>query len=643
VSEIVEAEVAGFCRLGSPAAAVSSADEELVQVSSSTKDRTVFRLIRELIRPHRWQLVVILLAMLVETAMSLAGPWPLKIIIDNVVGNHKMTPWLDHLIRPMLDGGGRLQVAGLAALAFVVIALLGAIATYIDNYYTESVGQWVANDLRLRTYHHLQRLSLGYYDTHQTGNLLSTMTTDIQTIQGFASSSTLDILVDIFTIIAMLGLMFWLNWDFTLIALAVTPFLLFFVSRFKKAVKKATHQVRKEQAEIVAVVQQGLESMRVVKAFGRQDMKLRELEEVSHATVDAALAARRVKSLLSPMVTVIVALCTGVVLWRGSSLILKGVMTVGALTVYLSYLSKFFKPVKDLATTTNAIAQAGVGVDRIRAILDTDTIIPDKADAIEPRFIKGEIVFDHVAFGYSVDATVLGDVSFHIEPGQFVGIVGPTGSGKSTVVSLIPRFYDPTGGRVLIDGRDVRDYRLHGLREQVGYVLQDTVLFRGTILENIAFGKPGATRAEIVEAARLANADEFIAHMPKGYDTMVGERGLTLSGGQRQRIGIARVMVRNSPILLLDEPTAALDSESEKLVIDALEKLMKGRTVITIAHRLSTIRDADQIIVIAGGVVAESGTHDQLMTLGKIYAELHHTQFDDASATAGAKDSPNLG
>jgi subfamily B ATP-binding cassette protein MsbA len=418
-----------------------------------------------------------------------------------------MTPWLDHLIRPMLDGGGRLQVAGLAALAFVVIALLGAIATYVDNYYTESVGQWVANDLRLRTYHHLQRLSLGYYDTHQTGNLLSTMTTDIQTIQGFASSSTLDILVDVFTIVAMLGLMFWLNWDFTLIALAVTPFLLFFVSRFKKAVKKATHQVRKEQAEIVAVVQQGLESMRVVKAFGRQDMKQRELEEVSHATVDAALAARRVKSLLSPMVTVIVALCTGVVLWRGAALILKGVMTVGALTVYLSYLSKFFKPVKDLATTTNAIAQAGVGVDRIRAILDTDTIIPDKADAIDPRFIKGGIVFDHVAFGYFVDAKVLGDVSFHIEPGQFVGIVGPTGSGKSTVVSLIPRFYDPTAGRVLIDGRDVRDYRLHGLRDQVGYVLQDTVLFRGTILENIAFGKPGATRDEIVEAARLANAD----------------------------------------------------------------------------------------------------------------------------------------
>ncbi len=272
----------------------------------------------------------------------------------------------------------------------------------------------------------------------------------------------------------------------------------------------------------------------------------------------------------------------------------------------------------------------------MRAILDTDTILPERSDAIEPRFLKGDIVFDHVAFGYSEDAPVLKDVSFHIEPGQLVGIVGPTGGGKSTVVSMIPRFYDPTNGVVKIDGRDVRAYKISALRDQIGYVLQDTVLFHGTILQNIAFGRPSATRDEIVDAARLANADEFIARMPKGYDTMVGERGSTLSGGQRQRIGIARVMVRNSPILLLDEPTAALDSESEKFVIEALERLMKGRTVITIAHRLSTIRDADQIIVISGGVVAESGTHDQLMTRNGIYAELHRTQFDDVSSKASS-------
>jgi len=592
----------------------------------------MIRLIRELLRPYRGQLVIILLAMLVETASSLASPWPLKVIIDNVVGNHKLPHGLDEIVRPMLEHGNKLRVAGLAAFAFVLIALLGALASYIDNYYTESVGQWVANDLRLKTYHHLQRLSLGYYNTHETGTLLSTITTDIATIQDFASSSTLNILVDMLTIVSMLGLMFWLNWDFTLIAVAVTPFMLFFISRFKKAVKKATHEVRKEQADIVAVVQQGLESMQVVKAFGRQDMEQQALADVSHATVAAALKARRVKSMLSPIVTITVAFCTAIVLWRGAALILAEAMTVGALTVYLSYLSEFFKPVKDLATTTNAIAQAAVGVERVQAILETDTILPEREDAFEPRFLKGEIAFEHVAFGYLEDEPVLKDVNFTIEAGQLVGVVGPTGSGKSTVVSLIPRFYDVTSGTVKIDGRDVRDYKVNPLRDQIGYVLQDTVLFHGTILENIAFGRPNATRQEIVDAAKLANADEFIARMPKGYDTMVGERGSTLSGGQRQRIGIARVMVRNSPILLLDESTAALDSESEKLVIEALERLMKGRTVIMIAHRLSTIRDADKIIVISGGIVAESGNHDQLMALNGIYADLHRTQFDVTAA-----------
>ena len=592
----------------------------------------MFQFARDLVKPYRGTLVIVLLAMLVETVMSLATPWPLKIILDNVIGNHKMSPWLHRLLGPLLESGHKLHVAALAALAFVLIALLGAVASYIDNYYTESVGQWVAHDLRMRTYHHLQRLSLGYYNTHQIGTILSTMTADIQTIQGFASSSTLNILVDLLTIVCMLGLMFWLNWDFTLIAVAVTPFLLLFVSRFKKAVKKATHEVRREQSEIVAVVQQGLESMQVVQAFGREETEQELLKEVSNATVSAALKARSVKSLLSPVVTVTVAACTAIVLWRGAALILSRAMTIGELTVYLAYLSKFFKPVKDLATMTNAIAQASVGAERVRGILDTDSIIPERPDGLEPAALTGEIEFEHVAFGYDSNAPVLQDVSFKIKPGQFVGIVGPTGSGKSTVVSLIPRFYDAHAGSIKIDGKDIRDFKLKPLRDQIGYVLQDTVLFRGTILENISFGRPDASRDEIIEAAKLADADEFISRMPQGYETMVGERGATLSGGQRQRIGIARVMVRNSPILLLDEPTAALDSESEKLVIGALERLMKGRTVITIAHRLSTIRSADQIIVVSGGVVAESGSHDDLMALDRIYAGLHRTQFETRSA-----------
>ena len=588
-------------------------------------------LIRQLVRPYRGTLTIILVAMMVETAMSLAAPWPLKIIIDNVAGGHRLPLWLRNAIGPVLGTESKMRVAFLAAGAAVLITVIGAIAGYVDSYFTESAGQYIAHDLRVRTFHHLQRLSLSYYDTHQVGAMLSTITTDIQTIQAFASSSTLGILVDVLTIVSMLALMFWLNWNFTLIALAVTPFLLFFVFRFKKAIKKAMQAVRTRQADIVEVVEQALESMPVIKAFDGQRMEEEQLAKVSSGVVKAALAARRVKSLLSPLVAAVVSLCTAIVMWQGAYLILAGTMTVGALTVYLSYLTKFFKPVKDLATTTNAIAQAAVGVERIRAILETDTVIPEREDAVEPRNIKGEIIFHHVAFAYAQNSPVLKDVSFFVKSGQRVGIVGPTGGGKSTIVSLIPRFYDVSAGQVIIDGHDVREYKLHALRDHIGYVLQDTVLFRGTILENIAFGRPSATRTEIVEAARLANADEFIARMPRGYETWVGERGMTLSGGQRQRIGIARVMVRNSPILLLDEPTAALDAESERLVMDALERLMKGRTVITVAHRLATIRDADQIIVISGGIAMERGTHQELIARNGIYAALYRTQFDSVA------------
>src|SRR5262245_50102531 len=595
------------------------------------------RLVLELIRPYRGWLTIVFAAMLVETVMSLAAPWPLKIIIDNVVGTHKSLEWLAWMHNLPL-GESKMRLAALAAIGAVLIAALGAVASYIDNYYTESVGQWVANDLRLKVYDHLHHLSLTYYDTHQTGTLLSTITDDVSTIQDFTSSTTLTMLVDLLTIIGILGVMFWLNWDFALIAVGVTPFLLWFVARFKKAVKKATHEVRLRQSDIVGVVQQGLESMRAVKAFGRQDLEEERLSEASRATVDAALKARRVKSLLSPVVAVTVSFCTAFVLWRGASLILAGVMAVGALTVFLAYLNKFFKPVQDLAKMANTIAQASVGLERIRAILDTDTTIPQRPDAREPETFRGEIVFDQVAFAYNAEAPVLREVTFSIAPGQRVGIVGPTGGGKSTVVSLIPRFYDPTGGRVHIDGVDLRDYTLQGLRNQIGFVLQDTVLFRGTVRDNIVYGRPDATQDQIIAAAKLANADEFIARMPHGYDTIVGERGSTLSGGQRQRIGIARAVIRNSPILILDEPTAALDTESEKLVMEALERLMEGRTVITIAHRLSTIRDADKIIVLKDGVVAEEGTHDELLACGGIYAELSRIQSEPALSPTGTSE-----
>jgi subfamily B ATP-binding cassette protein MsbA len=583
------------------------------------------RLIAGLLAPYRSWIVVIFVAMLIETAMTIAAPWPLKIVIDNVVGSHKPPEWI-HWFRFLSLEHDKLELAAAAAAAMLAIAVIGAVATYVDNYYTESVAQWVAYDLRLRVYDHLQRLSLGYYDSHQTGVITSTLIDDVKTVQAFASSGTLDILVDLLTIAGMVGIMLWLEWDFALIAIGVAPLLLFFVARVNKAVKKATHEVRRRQADIMAVVQQGLESIRVVKAYGRQDMEEARLAAASRVTVEAALAARRVKSLVSPVVGIVAAGCTAYVLWRGAGLILRDAMTVGALTVFLAYMSKFFKPVQDLAKMSNTIAQTAVAIERVKAILDADEIVPERPDARSPGALRGEIAFEGVAFAYDPKAPVLKDVNVKIAPGQFVGIVGPTGGGKSTVVSMVPRFYDPSKGRVLIDGVDLKDLKLAELRDQVGFVLQDTVLFRGTIHDNIAYGRPDATDAEIAEAAKLANADEFIGKMPDGYNTMVGERGLTLSGGQRQRIGIARAIVRNAPILILDEPTAALDTESEKLVIEALQRLMKGRTVLTIAHRLSTIRDAHKIIVLKDGVVAEEGTHGELVARNGIYAELYRVQ-----------------
>ncbi len=576
-------------------------------------------------RPYRKLVIVILLAMLLETLIGLATPWPLKIIIDNVVGHHALPGWLGWM-NSFFPAENGMQLAGVAAISFIVITALGSLGAMLDNYYNEKVAQYVANDLRSKMYHHLQHLSLSYYDSHQTGKLLSTITADVSTIQDFSSSTLLNILVDALTIIGMIGIMFYLDSDFTLVALAVTPFLLFFVARFKKAMKKATREVRKDQSSMFVVMQQGLESIRAVNAFGRQDFEESKLNTVSLETVNAALKARRVKSILSPVVAITVSVCTAFVLWRGANLVLNGAMTVGALTVFLWYMSKFFSPVQDLAKMTSTVAQVTVALERVQSILDANTIIPEKPGAKNPGNLKGDIVFENVCFAYDPESPVISNFNLSIHCGERIGICGPTGSGKSTIVSLIARFYDTTNGHVLIDGVDITDFTLDGLRSQIGFVLQDTVLFYGSIRDNIAYGRPGATEEEIIEAAKLANAHEFIMRMPHGYDTLVGERGVTLSGGQRQRIGIARAVVRNSPILILDEPTASLDTESEKIVMEALERLMVGRTVIIIAHRLSTIRDADKIIVLDKGLVAEEGTHEELMNKRGIYTDLYNVQ-----------------
>ena len=585
-------------------------------------------LLLQLLRPRRRALAVILAAMLVQTVMSLAAPWPLKIVIDTVIGNQRQPEWINWLLTMLGGAAHKGHIAVAAAIATVLIAVVTGAAMYAVSYFTESLSQSIGNDLRVRLYSHLQQLSLAYYDTTRVGTILSTLTSDVLTIQSFASTATLNIVTNTLTVVGMIVVMLLCRWDFTLIAVAVTPLLFLFVLRVNKAVRTAVREVRTHQSDLTAILQEGLQSIQVVQAFGREDHQAAQVRAASMNTVTAWLNARRVSSLLSPIVGLAIALCTGLVLWRGSLLILAGTMTVGALTVFLAYLAKFFQPIRDLAQMTNTIAQVSVAFERVVALMDTDKVIPETATPTDPSQLRGEIIFNHVAFGYDPELPVLRDISVTIKPGEMVGIVGATGCGKSTIASLIPRFRDPDAGGITIDGVDVRDYALRKLRAQIGFVLQDTVLLRGTVRDNIGFGRPDATEDEIVEAAKLANAHEFITRMPNGYDSVVGDRGMTLSGGQRQRIGIARALIRDNPILILDEPTAALDAESEHLVVEALERLVAGRTVIAIAHRLSTLRNADKIIVVEDGVVAEDGSHDHLLALDGVYAQLHHLQFD---------------
>lgn len=561
--------------------------------------------------------------MILEALVGLAVPWPLKLIIDNVIAHQPLPDFL-HWMDSFFPNENYTQLAVVAALSYLAITCIGSFASYLDSFYNEKVAQYVANDLRKKMYHHLQHLSLSYYDTHQTGKLISTLTADVSTIQNFTSGTLLNILVDFLTIAGMVGVMFYLDSDFTLVALAVAPFLLFFVSHFKKAMKKSTREVRRDQANMFVILQKGLESIRVVNAFGRQNYEEARLKKISQDTVDAALKAKRVKSVLSPVVAITVSACTAFVLWRGAHLVINGIMTVGTLTIFLYYMGKFFSPVQDLAKMTSTIAQVGVAVERIQAILKTDTITKEIPNAIKPQNIKGEIVFDHVIFFYNQESPVIQELNLTIHAGQRIGICGPTGSGKSTIVGLIARFYDPVSGRILIDGTDISQFTLDGLREQIAFVMQETILFYGSIRENIAYGKPDATEEEITQAALMANAMEFIEKMPHKFETLVGENGVTLSSGQKQRIGIARALVRNSPILILDEPTSSLDTESEKTVMEALENLMKGRTVIIIAHRLNTIRNVEKIIVLANGKIAEEGTHDELIKKGELYEELYN-------------------
>ena len=582
--------------------------------------------IRELLKPHAGALLLGLVAVVGEGAANLLEPWPLKIVLDDVLRSRQshatVMRWIQGLV-----GTDKLAMLKFACLAVLAIAALDAICSYGEKCLTTSVGQWIAYDLRRAIYSHIQKLSLAFHDQKRTGDLITRVTSDIDAIQSFITSGLLGVLINVITLAGMVAVMFYLNWRFTLIALSVAPLLFAIVFTYTRRIKKASRAVRKKEGEITSVVEEVLSSIRVVKAFAREDYEVKRLEEQGLEGVEIALRARSLKAKLNPIVNLIVAAGTCLVLWFGARLVLGGTLSAGALVVFILYLAKMYKPMQELSKMTDTYSKAAVGYERIREILETEKQIKDSPYAIRaPRF-EGRIEFDHVSFHYTLETPILKDLTFSVEPGQVAALVGPTGAGKTSIISLIARFYDPVSGAVKMDGADIRRFRQKSLRQQISFVLQETLLFHAPVWQNIAYGKPEASRQEIIRAAELANASEFIDKLPEGYDTVLGERGMTLSGGQRQRIAIARAVIRNTPILILDEPTTGLDSASEKLVFEALDRLMQGKTVIVIAHRLSTIRRADVIFVVQDGRIVERGNHDELLECHGLYAELHGLQF----------------
>ena len=585
--------------------------------------------ILDMIRPYRVALSLAFAAVLGETLASLLEPWPIKVVVDNLLKSKPLQGTFGHLVTSVF-GQSPYAILNFAVAAVAAVAVLGAISAYFEKYLTTSVSQWVGHDLRRTLYHHIQRLSLAEHDKTRTGDLITRVTADIAVIQDFLDSALLGILLNLMTLVGMIAVMSWLNWRFTLIALIVMPALFVVVYRYTRQIKKASRAARKKQGDLLSIVSEVLTSIRVVQAFAREDYEQKRFDSESLANVEAGLEARSLKARLAPVVDIIVAIGTCLVVWYGARLALSGQITVGTLIIFLTYLGMMYKPMRDLSKMSDTASKAMVGYERIHEVLDIESVVRDLPGARRAPVFKGQIEFQQVSFSYTPDQPILKDVSLIIEPGQVAAIVGPSGAGKSTIASLIPRFYDPTSGQVVIGGSDIRRYQLKSLRDQMSFVLQDTILFRATIWENIAYGRPGASSRQIRKAAELANANEFIEEMPDGYDTMVGDRGVTLSGGQRQRIAIARAVIRDTPILILDEPTSGLDSASEEAVMGALERLMKGRTCVVIAHHLDTIRGADAIFVIQDSGLAEHGTHDALLAQNGVYADLYAIQHPPA-------------
>jgi subfamily B ATP-binding cassette protein MsbA len=581
------------------------------------------------VRPHRTLLAIAFVAMAIESAAIIWEPWPLKLIVDNVLGGKPLPPALASWA---VFGTSPLALLNAAVAGLLVITAVGALASFVQKYLCTAVGQHITQDLRQTLYRHVQRLSLPFFETRRTGDMIVRLTSDVDAAQDFLSSGILSIAMDLLTLGGMLAVMLYLDWRFTLLALAVAPLLFVVVYRRTHRIKEAAREVKARESGLASIIQESLASIRTVRAFAREPYEEARLEREGHAAMQAALRARSIRAALPPMVDLIVAAGTAVVMLVGVRLVLEGRITSGTLIVFVLYLGKLYKPIKSLARMTDTVSKTAVAFDRMRELLATKSEVADAPGARMAPPFRGHIEFRDVAFGYVPGRPVLQRVTLTASPGERIAIVGATGNGKTTLLSLLLRLYEPSAGSIRIDGIDIRRFTARSLRDQMSLVPQDPVLFRATVAENIAYGRPGASRTDIIHAARMANAHEFIARMPRGYDTVVGERGDTLSGGQRQRIAIARAVIRDAPILLLDEPTAALDGESEALVFDALSRLMDRCTSIMITHRLATVERAHTVALLDRGVITAAGTHATLMASSETYARLFGPQIDDEDA-----------
>jgi ATP-binding cassette, subfamily B, bacterial len=586
------------------------------------------------LRPYRWYLAVALAGALAEATADLLQPWPLKILFDQVFSHRQMPALVKSIVSRLLAGTDTQGVLLFVLFGVVGVTVLSALGSFVQDFVMPRVGHWMMHDLRCALYWHIQRLSLAYHDERRMGDLMSTLTGDIQSVRELVESALVGLFINTLAIAGMVTIMLSMDWRFALLPLSVTPFLGALIFIFTRRIKKASRAVRKREGAVTSVAQEVLASIRVVQAFTREDYEQARFERENVQRVNAGIRARTLEAQLKPGIEIMVAVGTALVIWFGARQVLAGTLQPGGLLVFLAYVTRLYRPIKEMSKQLDTVGRATVGFERILEILETERTVADLPGARPAGTLAGGIAFEHVAFSYRKAEPALEDISFIASPGQMIAIVGSTGAGKTTLLSLIPRFHDAAKGRILLDGKDVTSYTLASVRSQMSLVLQETVLFYGSVRDNIAYGRPAASFEEIQAAAEAANADGFIRALPNGYDTLIGERGVTLSGGERQRIAIARAMIRNAPIVLLDEPTTGLDASSEALVLEALARLTQSKTSIVIAHRLSTIMRADCILVIEHGHIVERGTHHELIRQEGRYAQLARLQFRFVEAAA---------